>query len=183
MFGFLPVAFAQDDALDIRQLLFKPGIWCDVVEVDPPVGSDFGSNDTVDPICGARWQPPVPPAPPAPPGPKLKIAIAALRVDGDGVQNVEPILKKNSPQLKYCYESALKADPSLTGRTRIEARISGGRVTDAAVLDRLGEASFEACMVAKVKRWVFPPEVEGGFVGVWTFDAIPAVPLPVEPKP
>lgn len=117
-----------------------------------------------------------PPAPPAPPGPRLKVAIAALRVDGDGVELVEPIVKKNSPQLKYCYETALKADRSLTGRTRIEVRIWAGRVTGATVLDRLGDASFEACLATKVKKWVFPPAVEGGFVGVWTFDASPTGP-------
>jgi hypothetical protein len=70
--------------------------------------------------------------------------------------------KKNMPQLKYCYETALKANSELAGRVEIEWNVTGGRVTSTSVFaNTTGDSAFASCIEGKVKKWMFPPEVAG----------------------
>lgn len=98
----------------------------------------------------------------------------AVKVEGDvnlGVadyddvtdQNaVKQVVNRNFGQLKYCYETRLKTNPSLSGRVEVEWNIARTRVTSAAVFaNTTGDDVFAQCIVNKIKRWKFPAEVEG----------------------
>lgn len=75
---------------------------------------------------------------------------------------VKKVVQKNAGQLKYCYETQLKANPDLSGRVEIEWNITGGRVTAADVFaNTTGDNDLATCIVSKIKRWSFPVEIEG----------------------
>jgi hypothetical protein len=76
---------------------------------------------------------------------------------------IKKIVQKNAGQLKYCYETRLKANSDLSGRVEVTWNISGGRVTAAELFaNTTGDAELAECIIGKVKRWTgFPPEAEG----------------------
>lgn len=115
-------------------------------------------------------------------GGNVKVAAApAIQVDvgvGEGSSDdmeptdqatVKKTVQRYSGQLKYCYESRLKANPDLAGRVEIEWTITAGRVTSAEVFaNTTGDSELASCIVGKVKRWTFPTELPGGEV-LWPF--------------
>lgn len=76
---------------------------------------------------------------------------------------IKKIVQKNAGQLKYCYETRLKANSNLSGRVEVTWNISGGRVTAAELFaNTTGDGELADCIIGKVKRWTgFPPEAEG----------------------
>ena len=72
-------------------------------------------------------------------------------------------LTRNSDQVRYCYETRLKANSGLSGRVEVTWNISGGRVTAAELFaNTTGDGELADCIIGKVKRWTgFPPEAEG----------------------
>lgn len=86
--------------------------------------------------------------------------------------SVKSVVKKNTLQLKYCYETALKANSELAGRVEIEWNVSGGRVTSTSVFaNTTGDSQFASCIEGKIKKWVFPAEVEGEVQWPFVFKA------------
>lgn len=82
--------------------------------------------------------------------------------------SVKKVVSRNSGQLKYCYETRLKANPDLAGRVEIEWVMSGGRVTASSVFaNTTGDAELASCIAGKIKRWTFPTEIEGEVL--WPF--------------
>ena len=82
--------------------------------------------------------------------------------------SVKKVVSRNSGQLKYCYESRLKANPDLSGRVEIEWVMTGGRVTAASVFaNTTGDNELASCNVGKIKRCTFPSEIEGEVL--WPF--------------
>ncbi len=66
-------------------------------------------------------------------------------------------------QVKYCYESRLKAVPGLGGRVEIGWSIEGtGAVSGVyTVSNDTGDAELAKCIEGKIRRWKFPVETEG----------------------
>lgn len=99
--------------------------------------------------------------------PTVQVAVETGEGDaGDMEQGdqgtVKKVVQKNAGQLKYCYETELKANPDLSGRVEIEWNIVGGRVTAAEVFaNTTGDNDLATCIVSKIKRWSFPPEIQG----------------------
>jgi hypothetical protein len=82
---------------------------------------------------------------------------------GDAAK-VKSVVKKQSGQVKYCYESQLKANPTLAGRVEITFLVKAGRVTSAkAVSNSTGSDALGQCIVGKVKSWRFDEDVVGEF--------------------
>jgi hypothetical protein len=74
----------------------------------------------------------------------------------DRPENVEATVRKREGQLMYCYESQLRADPSLSGRIVVEWQISNNRVTSVRVAsNETGNDELATCITKKIKRWRF----------------------------
>lgn len=77
---------------------------------------------------------------------------------------VKKVVKKQSGQVKYCYESQLKANPTLAGRVEITFLVKAGRVTSAkAASNSTGSDALAQCIVGKVRSWRFGEDVVGEF--------------------
>jgi len=83
-------------------------------------------------------------------------------VAGDDNQ-VKGTVSRYSGQLQYCYEKVLKVDTSLEGRIEVSWTIKGGTVSAEPVIisNSTGNAELADCVVKKIRRWEFPPDVEG----------------------
>jgi outer membrane biosynthesis protein TonB len=98
-------------------------------------------------------------------GPKNEVkGKAKLKgIDSGGSEHedgIKSVVRKKKSQVQYCYEQSLKLNPNIGGRLEIEVNIQGGRVTSAKVVQNAtGDSSIEGCVVSKVRRWRFPPEV------------------------
>jgi len=80
----------------------------------------------------------------------------------DAQGKLKQVVQRNAGQLKYCYDEHIKTNPNLAGRVEIEWAISGGRVTSADVFaNTTGDNDFAQCIVSKIQRWSFPPEIQG----------------------
>jgi Ca-activated chloride channel family protein len=79
---------------------------------------------------------------------------------------VRRIVRNHTNELLACYHKELVAQPKLTGRVLIQLTIaSSGKVIVSVVQSStLGSPHAEACMVAAVRRWQFPPPAGGGIV-------------------
>jgi hypothetical protein len=92
---------------------------------------------------------------PAPVSPRGSRGAAAF---GDFVRSREP-------QLQYCYQEARVANPGLAGSATMSVAFSeAGDVTSVTITRRAWSggdgADVEACVVAKVRAWKFPPTDE-----------------------
>ena len=71
-------------------------------------------------------------------------------------------MQANFGQLTWCYEQALRRDPSVAGRIDTRWMVEDGRVTRAEVVgNETGDDVFAECLLGKIRSWQFPPEVGG----------------------
>jgi outer membrane biosynthesis protein TonB len=72
---------------------------------------------------------------------------------------VKTAMKRNMGQIKYCYESALRATPNLSGRWTFNFTINtDGTTANISVKgDTMRDAAFEACLAGRVRNWAFQP--------------------------
>tara|TARA_R110000824_G_scaffold399451_2_gene604925 strand:+ start:40 stop:1389 length:1350 start_codon:yes stop_codon:yes gene_type:complete len=83
---------------------------------------------------------------------------------------ISKVVKSKFGQLKYCYEKALKSNPSLSGRLEIEFNIRNKNVTSiVALANSTGDKEFTDCVVKKIRRWKFPTGVEGQVIYPFIF--------------
>ncbi len=86
-------------------------------------------------------------------------------------------VRRHLNEVRFCYEKALAAHPSIAGRVVVQFTIAPtGRVPVALLQSTtLGVASVESCMVEAVRRWEFPQPEGGGLVSVsYPFQLAPA---------
>lgn len=59
--------------------------------------------------------------------------------------------------IRACYEDALERDVELTGKTSLRFTVAhlDGSVSDVRLRPSLGDAEFDACVVAEVEAWTF----------------------------
>lgn len=83
-------------------------------------------------------------------------------VSGDENQ-VTATVKRYAGQLQYCYEKVLKVDPTLEGRVEIGWSVAGGVVRGMpfVIANTTESGELADCVVKKIRRWEFPPDVEG----------------------
>jgi TonB family protein len=90
---------------------------------------------------------------------------------------IRRIVRRHVNEVRYCYDQALAAHPSLAGRVVVQVTIAPtGRVL-ASVLSSttLGAPAVERCVVEAVRRWEFPEPKGGGLVIVsYPFQFAPA---------
>ena len=109
-------------------------------------------------------------------GPAVKVTAevglgAADFRDVSSSDKVKEVVTRNYGQLKYCYETRLKVNPSLSGRVEVEMQVGRERVLSTNIFaNTTGDAEFAACIDGKIKRWKFPAEVEGDFLYPFIFN-------------
>jgi len=88
-------------------------------------------------------------------------------VDGTGILDgaaVSKVLKQRMASIQACYERALRRDPTLGGKVKIQFTIAGsGRVSSARVVSNDVSDAVGNCVASAIKRLRFPPP-EGGSV-------------------
>jgi TonB family protein len=101
--------------------------------------------------------------------PKVRLGGAKPTVEGAlDPDVVRRIVRKNTAQVKRCYEGALKRNPKLAGKLVIAWVIgANGRVTKASVVENSTESEkLGKCVTSRVRRWRFPKPDGGGVVNV-----------------
>ncbi len=108
--------------------------------------------------------------------PDVLVGTASVRGSLDK-EIIRRTVRRHLNEVRFCYEKALAAHPSIAGRVVVQFTIAPtGRVL-VALLQRttLGVASVESCMVEAVGRWEFPQPAGGGLVSVsYPFQLAPA---------
>lgn len=180
IFWLLPFAFAEEPAIFFatdaqleRALSGYPplGRWCDVVATGTPEVPSTRPAPTAAEICALPYAPPGPPPLSVRP---VQVEVTHAPLDAALAQTLRGIVRKNAPQLKYCYEVALRTDPTLSGPAHLTFSLIDGRVSDAHVTRALGDEAFSACLTGKVSKWVFPAGIDGlGVTLTATFSLLP----------
>jgi hypothetical protein len=99
--------------------------------------------------------------------PQAQLSVSAEAGNTDSLesgdaQGVAKTVRKYSPQLKYCYETRLRANPNLSGRVEIEWAMVGGRVTSTSVFaNTTGDNELADCIAKKIKNWTFDATAGG----------------------
>jgi hypothetical protein len=81
---------------------------------------------------------------------------------------IKRVVDDNRAQIRYCYEHELQHDQALAGHIAVRWVIgAAGNVVAVTVRDStLANPAVEACIVRKIRTWVFPPPAGGGTVEV-----------------
>lgn len=81
---------------------------------------------------------------------------------------IRRVVQRHLPEVRFCYEQGLQANPSLEGRVTVSWIIDGGgRVQSSSLASSsVSNGEVEQCIVRAVQRWTFPAPENGGVVGV-----------------
>jgi tRNA A-37 threonylcarbamoyl transferase component Bud32 len=81
---------------------------------------------------------------------------------------IQKFIRKHMSEVKWCYEQALRQDPTVNGKVLISFVISPlGHVLQTKIKETtMHNAGVEECLRAKVMRWKFPEPKGGGIVVV-----------------
>ena len=84
------------------------------------------------------------------------------------------VVRRHQNEIRFCYESELSKNPALAGKVTVAWTISPSGSVDTAQIAESGlcNASVEACIVQRVKRWSFPEPTGGQEVAItfpWVF--------------
>jgi TonB family protein len=85
--------------------------------------------------------------------------------------SVYSVIRRRLGGVRYCYESQLKTNPSLSGKIRVQFVIgSTGSVGSCSVVSNsMGNAYVQDCVCRMVGRWKFPSPDEGTVTVGYTF--------------
>jgi len=87
-----------------------------------------------------------------------------------GPAGVQQVVKANRGQLLFCHEQSLRTHPDLTGDLRVSWTLVGGQPTDVQVdANTTGDKELEACVLGKVRRWVFTGVEDGRVTNTFVF--------------
>lgn len=106
---------------------------------------------------------------------------SASSIDKDQIRQV---VRRHMNEIRFCYEKALAAQPTLEGRVTVQFTIdTDGSVSQSSVQSStLKHPPTETCITDAVKLWQFPKPV-GGIVKVaYPFVLRTADEAPAEPK-
>ena len=97
-------------------------------------------------------------------------------VSSSGVTPIGDFVRSRNAQLQFCYEESRVANPGLAGSVTIGVLLApDGSVTRIDVLRRSwegkGASDVEACALAKVRNWKFPP-ADGTTTRPYSFSAV-----------
>jgi hypothetical protein len=120
-------------------------------DAGPPFGFEVVRAEADSPDAPAS---PLPPPPPAPPpaaglGPRDAGAVAST-------------IRAGLPEVKDCFEKALRRDPRLAGKVTVRVAIAPSGAVASVGFDAssIADASFLACVKARIAAWRFGPAGE-----------------------
>lgn len=98
--------------------------------------------------------------------------------------SIQRVIRARSRGIRYCYEKALLAEPTLAGRVAVGFKIKAdGRVVKVTIDEStLKNKQVEGCIKRAIQRWRFPKPAGGGVVEVKYPFAFAAKPAATEPK-
>lgn len=102
--------------------------------------------------------------------PRVSAGSGSVDASSGDENQVTATVRKYTGQLQYCYEKVLKVDPTLEGRVEVGWRVQGGLVVGSpfVIANTTGNGELADCVVKKIRRWEFPPDVEGE-ISAWPF--------------
>lgn len=109
-------------------------------------------------------------------GPKVKepegrVSSGSLDFDGGDVSSVGKVVRRYQGQLKYCYDSQLKKNPSLSGKVVVGFEIEAEELVDVwIVTNETGDSEFADCIERKVRRWKFDGVDDGSARAPFVFE-------------
>ncbi|MBT3219511.1 MAG: AgmX/PglI C-terminal domain-containing protein [Proteobacteria bacterium] len=99
-------------------------------------------------------------------------AEAMIEVGEADKEAAKETIKGYSGQLKYCYESRLKANAGLAGRVEVTWFVEDGSTRDVVIISNTtGDSELASCIEKKINRWKFPASVEGKITWPFVFRA------------
>ncbi len=83
-------------------------------------------------------------------------------------EEVAKVIHSHMNEIRYCYESAILADPSLAGKVVVDFKIGAQGVVGAAQTaeNTMNNTQVGGCLVGKLKNWKFPQPRGGVQVAV-----------------
>jgi TonB family protein len=98
----------------------------------------------------------------------VQISSSEAIIVGYDRELVRRVVHSHHAQLRYCYESELVRNPSMSGKVTVTWVIgTGGRVSQVSTASTtLGNAKVENCLNARVRSWTFPPPKGGGIAKI-----------------
>lgn len=104
-------------------------------------------------------------------GEKIKTASISGKITGimpevEGKMDqakINAIIKSKQKALQDCYERELRKNPNLSGKIVVRFTITeDGKVTDVRIeSDTMGNPDVADCILARIRRWIFPKPDEG----------------------
>ncbi|MCB9745254.1 MAG: AgmX/PglI C-terminal domain-containing protein [Alphaproteobacteria bacterium] len=89
-------------------------------------------------------------------GANINSSDVTLRSDAEIKRHIGNMMKRNSAQVKYCYEQTLKANPEFQGTFTLNYTVQKDGTTKDVSLTGPGlDPTFERCLVSKVQTWKF----------------------------
>ena len=90
--------------------------------------------------------------------PTVRMIGDAEPVGGLSREQIRRVVRRNIPQVRFCYEQALQQRPDLEGRVSVAFVIgqSGAVMSSQLVQNDLGDARAAQCITDAVRRWGFP---------------------------
>ncbi len=84
------------------------------------------------------------------------------------------VVRRHQNEIRFCYESELAKTPSLAGKVTVAWTIAASGAVETAQIAESGlsNATVEACIVQRVRRWSFPEPSSGQEVAItfpWVF--------------
>jgi tetratricopeptide (TPR) repeat protein len=70
---------------------------------------------------------------------------------------VERVARRQAAQLRFCYEQAVRAQPSLSGTVQIDTVVGAAGTAEGTRATGVGDATLTSCMSSAIGRAAFPP--------------------------
>ena len=106
-------------------------------------------------------------------------ATPAAAIPTPGSPAVGNFVRSQGPQLQFCYEDTRTASPDLAGSATVAVTLAAdGNVVNAGIIRRSWSAQgkgsdvVESCVLARVKRWKFPPNQLDGADQIVSFAVV-----------
>lgn len=98
----------------------------------------------------------------------ISVEEEVVLLEGLDPEVISAVIRRYLPQIQHCYEMQLVSKPKLQGKVLVKFQIMGdGTVNDPRVVEStLGDEPAHKCILAKVKKWIFPKPRGGGTVDV-----------------
>jgi tetratricopeptide (TPR) repeat protein len=90
-------------------------------------------------------------------GPGATVRVSATANGALDAAAITAVARRQSLQLRHCYETALRSDPALAGTMRIEVSVTAAGAAEGARASGFGDATLTECMSRSIGRAAFPP--------------------------